>query len=69
MFIVEAQNVTHGGLTRQDGTADYQVWVGINDRCIWQGIIANHVRKAGGAQLLRAIADKMDFSNSYPPRS
>jgi hypothetical protein len=72
MLIVTATNVTHERckpgktgkpvLARKDGTADYDVWVGINHHCIWHGSLKGHRRDAGAAKLLRLIADKMDVT-------
>ena len=69
MLIVQAVNTTHERakrgqcgervLERADGTADYDVLVGVNRRVIWKGSIKNHVRDAGAEVLLRSIADKM----------
>lgn len=70
MLIVTATNVTHARaksgkcgqpvLAHKDGTADYDVWVGINHHRIWSGEVNGHVRDAGAEVLLRAIADKME---------
>jgi hypothetical protein len=70
MLILTATNVTHERarsgksgkqvLARKDGTADYEVWLGINQQCIWQGSVNRHVRANGAAELLRKIADRMD---------
>lgn len=64
MLILTAENVTGPKkkkvLARPDGTADYEVWVGINQHCIHRGKIAGHVRASGAAQLLRLIADDME---------
>ena len=48
-------------LSRDDGTADYDVEVSINQRkYIWVGKIKNHVRVEGAPKLLRLIADAID---------
>ena len=64
MLIVTATNVTKEKrkkvLARKDGTADYDVWVGINQVCIWRGEIKCHTRDNGAAELLRRIATRMD---------
>jgi hypothetical protein len=63
MLILTATNVTDPNTKRgqrKDGTADYDVWVGINQVCIWRGSINGHVRDAGAEALLRLIADKME---------
>lgn len=60
MLICYAHNVTVGGLSRADGTSDYEVQVSINERPIYQGSIRNHVREEGASVLLRHIADAMD---------
>ncbi len=75
MFIVTATNVTHKRcapgkrgeplLARKDGTADYDVWVGINQHMIWRGSVNGHKRDAGAAALLRLIADKVE-ANGEP---
>ena len=75
MFIVTATNVTHERcapgrcgeplLAREDGTADYDVWVGINQHMIWRGSVNGHKRAAGAAALLRLIADKVE-ANGEP---
>lgn len=69
MLIVTATNVTRTRankgkcgqpiLAREDGTADYDVWVGINHHCLWRGEVNGHVRDVGAEVLLRLIADKM----------
>jgi hypothetical protein len=59
MFIVTAHNTTDGNGTRPDGTADYNVWVGINQDCIWKGAVTGHLRARGAAALLRKIAAQM----------
>ena len=64
MFILTAHNVTGDGkFSRPDGTADYDVWVGINHHMIRKGSVNGHVRSDGGAKLLRLIADRMDKDN------
>ena len=70
MLIITATNVTHSRakngnpgqpiLARKDGTADYDVWVGINQHCLWKGSVNGHVRDAGAEVLLRLIADHME---------
>ncbi len=75
MFIVTATNVTRdrdttnriewNSLEREDGTADYDVSVGINDFVIWRGSVNRHKRDAGAAALLRLIADKVE-ANGEP---
>jgi len=62
MLIVTAVNVTGDGrLAREDGTADYDVWIGINHHhCIWRGPVKNFVRDRNAAELLREIANAMD---------
>jgi len=70
MLIVTATNVTHERakpgkngvpcLARPDGTADYDVWVGINQHMIWRGSVNKHHRAKGAAALLRLIADKIE---------
>lgn len=60
MLIVTATNVTPRGVVRKNGTADYEVWVGINQHCIWRGNIDNHIRDNGAGELLRTIANQMD---------
>lgn len=62
MLIVTAVNVTPEGLQDQNGKAQYDVWMGINHRCIWRGSVQDHVRDAGAAELLRRIANTMDSS-------
>jgi hypothetical protein len=67
MFILTAHNVTNPDgkmLARADGTARYDVWVGINQHAIWRGIIDGHIRNEGGAKLLRLIADAMEKSDA-----
>lgn len=60
-LIVQAVNVTGDGkLAREDGTADYEVWVGINRNCIWRGEVKNFKRRRMAAELLREIADAME---------
>lgn len=61
MFICTASNVTPN-LARPDGTADYDVWVGINQHLIWRGSVNGHKRDAGAAALLRLIADRLEAS-------
>jgi hypothetical protein len=66
VFILTATNVTGDGqLTRPDGTADYAIWIGINHYCIFQGHLPGHIRKAGGAELLRKIADLWDATEAH----
>ncbi len=61
MMIVTAHNITEDGkLFREDGTADYDVWVGINLNRIWGGKVDHHIRGKGAAELLRRIADAME---------
>lgn len=67
MLIVTATNVTGEKLARKDGTSDYDVWVGINQHCIWLGPIKGHIRDAGAAVLLRKIADSMDVHPRSEP--
>lgn len=63
MLLVTAVNVTgKGRLQRPDGTSDYEVWVGINTKRIWDGTITSHVRDDGASVLLRTIADRMEGS-------
>lgn len=72
MFIVTAENVTSARckpgklgkaiLARADGTADYDVWVGINHHLIWRGSVNGHQRAKGAATLLRLIADKVEVA-------
>ena len=70
MLIVHAVNVTGDGkLARKDGTADYDVWVGINERCIWRGSINNHRRDAGAEVLLRLIADHIESVKKSIPHA
>lgn len=40
--------------------SDYDVWIGINQHCIWRGMVTGHVRANGAQALLRKIADAMD---------
>lgn len=67
MLILTATNVTEQDgkkvLARADGTADYDVWLGINQHLIWRGSINGHKRDAGAATLLRLIADRVDTTN------
>ncbi len=70
MLIVTAENVTGDRkLARADGTADYEVWVGINQHLIWRGSLNGHQRSAGAAKLLRLIADKMDAAGCNMPKN
>lgn len=60
-LIVHAVNVTGDGkLARKNGTADYEVWVGINHHCIWRGNVNSFKRDRMAAALLREIADRME---------
>lgn len=59
MLILTAHNVTPNG-NREDGTADYDVWIGINRTCIWRGSVNGHMRHTGAVALLRKIADEME---------
>lgn len=69
MLILTAHNVSGGVGTKPDGTADYDVWVGINQVRIWGGKVTGHLRNAGAAVLLRKIADRMDNTPpSLPPK-
>lgn len=74
MLILTATNVTQArgkqALVKEDGTADYEVWLGINHHCIYKGPV-NCVRTHDSApQLLRAIANKVEVArvleNSMP---
>lgn len=67
MLIATAHNITPDG-AREDGTADYDVWIGINRHCIWRGSVNGHIRATGAAVLLRLIADRMDIKLSEAPR-
>lgn len=65
MFILTACNITQEPngkqvLAHSDGSAEYDVWVGINQRMIWKGTLSGHIRSHGGAALLRLIADRME---------
>jgi len=63
MLILTAENITDKKkrlVVRGDGTADYDVWVGINEHCIWRGKIKRHIRETGAASLLRLIAGEME---------
>lgn len=59
MLIATAQNITPN-LAREDGTAKYDVWVGVNQMCIWRGTVDGHVRMDGAPALLRLIAETME---------
>lgn len=59
MLYVFAHNVTGGKGNRKDGTADYDVQVNINEKCLWRGSVNGYLREQGAAMLLRVIADKM----------
>lgn len=65
MFIVKARNVTPEGLENKDGLAHYDVWVGVNDRPIWTGVVHNHVRSAGAVWLLRLIANHLEVNEIH----
>lgn len=67
MLIITAHNVSGGNGTKEDGTADYDVKVRINEQVIWSGPVTRHVRNAGAAVLLRKIADRMDQSEWQKP--
>lgn len=64
MLILTATNVTKvkgkSTLVRKNGTADYEVWVGINQHCIWKGEVNGHDRGNGASVLLRLIANKLE---------
>lgn len=65
MLILTAVNVTRSItgdsiLARPDGMADYDVWIGINQHCIWRGSIFDFKRDQQAAALLRRIADEME---------
>lgn len=68
MMILNAVNVTPRGLLEKDGLSDYDVWVGINERCVWRGKIEGHVRAEGAAKLLRLIAEAMDCHPRSEPK-
>lgn len=77
MLIVTATNVTKltakktskPVLSRKDGTADYDVWLGINTHCLWRGVVTGHIRAQGASVLLRHIADAIDaHPRSEPAR-
>ena len=68
MLILTATNVTRlsdgiSTLSRPDGTSDYDIWIGINQHCIWRGSIKGHLRDQGAASLLRFIADRMESTD------
>jgi hypothetical protein len=67
MLILNAHNVTENG-EHSDGTAEYEVWVGVNGRAIWQGSIRGHVRRGGAAALLYLIAKEMERTPREPHR-
>jgi hypothetical protein len=60
MLILTATNATVGGLSNAEGFANYNVWVGINQHCIWRGEIRDHLRESGAAELIRRIAVAME---------
>src|SRR4051812_43170140 len=68
MLILTATNITPGGLAHKDGTADYDVWVGINHHCIYKGKVTGHVRDAGAGALLRIIAGQMETAKDMGDR-
>lgn len=69
MLIITATNVTPlDVLARSDGTADYDVSVGLNRRTIWRGSVNGHKRADGAATLLRLIADRMDKALANEPK-
>ena len=65
MLILTAQNITKvkgkPAPVREDGTADYDVWIGINHVCIWKGRVIEHDRAKGASALLRLIAKQMEW--------
>lgn len=67
-LILTATNVTFqartGKLARKNGTADYDVWLGINSHRIWSGKVYGHKRAAGATALLRLIADKIEAAET-----
>jgi hypothetical protein len=63
MFILLAHNTTG---TKADGTSDYDVEVRINAVVIARMKVDGHVRSAGGAELLRRIADIWDLTDASP---
>lgn len=72
MLIVTAVNITEASdladkdilsrLQDKDGKSKYDVWIGINQHCIWRGTVQDHVRDEGAAALLRHIATAMENS-------
>lgn len=73
MLILTAQNITKENdklvLVRTDGTADYDVWIGVNHNCIWRGTVTGHKRDDGAQTLLHLIAYAMtkDFIPASGP--
>ncbi len=67
MLIITAQNVTNASGQREDGAADYAVWIGVNHRQIWAGRVDGHVRAEGAGALLRRIADGMAANDGDAP--
>jgi len=63
MLIFTAHNVTPSGLAREDGTADYECTLWINQTRIWSGSVNGHIRNQGAAALLRLAAERMDATN------
>ena len=62
MFILLAHNTTG---TKADGTSDYNVEIRINEHVISKMFVAGHLRDAGGAELLRKIADQWDKESKW----
>lgn len=54
MLIVTAKNVTP---EQENEICAYEVYVRINKRVIWKGLVQNHQRSDGFPALLRKIAD------------
>lgn len=59
MLILTAQNVS--GLAEY---SNYDVWIGINDVCLWRGQVYGHQRSAGAADLLRLIASTFEEASA-----
>ena len=64
MFIVTAVNKSDLA-----PISDYEVWIGINQHCIWRGMVKGHTRNEGCEALLRRIADAMENSGIHEQRT
>jgi predicted Zn-ribbon and HTH transcriptional regulator len=60
VLIVTLLNVTPGDAhQREDGSADYEAIVRVNEHVIWAGLVVGHRRDDGPEALLQLLAERM----------